>query len=226
MNSLYWKTATLDTEQRYRLFECLAKVHPNPGSELNYTTPFELLVAVVLSAQTTDKSVNRVTDILFPIANTPYALLALGQEQLEVLLRSIGLYRNKTRHLLRLSKQIIEHHSGEVPHSREDLEALPGVGRKTANIVLNTVFGYPTMAVDTHVYRVAQRTGLSNAKSIRDVEEELIRVTPEKFLKDAHVWLVLHGRYTCTARRPKCSVCVLSEWCEYVDKVESDDLKK
>ena len=196
-------------------FLALQAERPQPQTELEYTSVFELLVAVMLSAQATDRSVNQATRRLFPVANTPQAILALGQEGLEAYIRTIGLYRSKARHIIETCRLLLQRHGGEVPRRREDLQALPGVGRKTANVVLNVAFGEPTMAVDTHILRVANRTGLAPGKTPLQVEQKLLQRVPARFLRDAHHWLVLHGRYTCTARAPKCGCCVVASWCDH-----------
>ncbi len=188
---------------------------PEPQTELRYRSPFELLVAVILSAQATDVSVNKATARLFPVACTPQALLALGIDGLKPYIRTIGLFNSKAENIIKTCRILVEEHGGEVPRSRRELEALPGVGRKTANVVLNTAFGEPTIAVDTHIFRVANRTGLAHGKTPLEVEKRLLRLTPKAFLKDAHHWLILHGRYTCKARKPLCGECPIVEWCEY-----------
>ncbi|HYD56020.1 MAG TPA: endonuclease III [Burkholderiales bacterium] len=208
----------MNPDKRRRIFERLREQNPHPTTELVYRTPFELLVAVVLSAQATDKSVNLATEKLFKIANTPQALARMGVENLETHIKTIGLYRNKAKNVVALSKILVEQHGGEVPADREALEALPGVGRKTANVVLNTAFGQPTVAVDTHIFRVANRTGLAPGKDPLEVEMKLLKFTPEAFLKDAHHWLILHGRYVCIARKPGCPECVIRDLCEYKAK--------
>ncbi len=208
----------MQEDTRRRFFERLRERHPHPTTELRYATPFELLVAVVLSAQSTDKQVNRVTERLFQVANTPQAMLELGEEGLREYIKSLGLYRNKARHLIGLSRLLLERHGGQVPSERKDLEALPGVGRKTANVILNTAFGQPTVAVDTHIFRVANRTGLAPGKDVREVEERLLEVIPQEFLHDAHHWLILLGRYICTARTPRCGICPVCDLCEYPHK--------
>lgn len=199
-------------------FRRLAEADPAPSTELEYATPFQLLVAVVLSAQATDKSVNLATRGLFAAAPTPEAVLTLGEEGVAAHIRTIGLYRNKARNTVALSRLLLERHGGEVPRSRPALEALPGVGRKTANVVLNTVFGEPVMAVDTHIFRVANRTGLAAGKDVLAVENALMRRVPKEYLKNAHHWLILHGRYICVARKPKCGDCRVRDLCEYRDK--------
>ncbi|MDM7457299.1 MAG: endonuclease III [Tepidimonas sp.] len=196
-------------------FSVLQAERPEPQTELEYTSVFELLVAVMLSAQATDRSVNQATRRLFVVANTPQAILALGQEGLESHIRTIGLYRSKARHLIETCRLLLQRHGGEVPRRREELEALPGVGRKTANVVLNVAFGEPTMAVDTHIFRVANRTGLAPGKTPLQVEQGLLQRIPKRFLRNAHHWLILHGRYTCTARAPQCGACLVAGWCEH-----------
>jgi endonuclease-3 len=204
--------------KREALFERLAAAIPEPKSELEFTTPYELLVAVVLSAQATDKSVNEATRKLFPVANTPDRIAALGAEGLEKYIRTIGLYRGKARNVVALSQLLLEHHGGQVPRTREALEALPGVGRKTANVVLNAAFDELTIAVDTHVFRVANRTGLAPGKDPLEVETKLMKVTPKKHLRHAHHYLILHGRYTCVARKPFCASCPIYAQCEFPEK--------
>lgn len=208
----------MNTTTRRLFFERLAALNPHPTTELKYSTPFELLIAVVLSAQATDRGVNQATARLFPVANTPQAILALGEEGLTAYIKTIGLYKTKAKNIIGLCRQLLEQHGGEVPASREALEALPGVGRKTANVVLNTAFGQPTMAVDTHIFRVANRTGLAPGKTVRAVEDRLLKVVPKRFLHDAHHWLILLGRYTCTARKPKCGACPVCDLCDYKAK--------
>ena len=200
------------------LFTRLREIDPHPTTELNYTTPFELLVAVVLSAQATDVGVNKATKKLYPVANTPQAILDLGEEGLKRYISTIGLFNAKAKNVVALSRLLIEQHASEVPHSREALEALPGVGRKTANVVLNTAFGEPTVAVDTHIFRVANRTGLAPGKDVRKVEDKLVKVIPSEFMQDAHHWLILLGRYVCKARVPDCPHCPIARWCEYKEK--------
>jgi endonuclease III len=200
------------------IFERLATANPAPKGELQYVNPFTLLVAVVLSAQTTDAGVNRVTPALFAIADTPEKMAALGEQRLEERIKTIGLYRTKAKNVIALSKAIVESHGGQTPRDREALEALPGVGRKTANVVLNTAFGEPTLAVDTHVFRLANRLGIAPGKTPREVEDELMRVVPKRFLPHAHHWLILHGRYVCKARQPLCDICVLVDLCPYEPK--------
>jgi endonuclease-3 len=201
-----------------RFFAALAAVNPDPRGELHYINPYTLLVAVVLSAQATDAGVNKATKPLFRKVKTPKAMLALGLDRLKDYVKSIGLYNTKAKNIIALSQQLIDRHGGKVPRDREALEALPGVGRKTANVVLNIAFGEPTMAVDTHVFRVANRTGLAPGKTPREVEDKLMRVVPEKYRIHAHHWLILHGRYTCVARKPKCPICVVREVCGFKGK--------
>ena len=211
----------MSPEKRRKLFERLRSANPKPTTELAHRTPFELLVSVVLSAQATDKSVNAATDRLYPVANTPQALLALGMSGLVGTIRTIGLYRSKAKHILETCRLLIERHGGEVPQSREALEALPGVGRKTANVILNTAFGQPTIAVDTHIFRLANRTGLAPGKDVREVEDRLMKAVPEEFRKDAHHWLILHGRYVCKARKPDCPACIIRDLCGYRGKTKA-----
>jgi endonuclease-3 len=208
--------------KRRKIFERLKAANPKPATELHYRTPYELLVAVSLSAQATDKSVNQATAKLFPAANTPAAILALGETGLKDYIKTIGLYNTKARNVIAAARMLLEKHGGEVPRSREELEALPGVGRKTANVVLNTAFGEATIAVDTHIFRVANRTGLAPGKNERQVEDGLVKTTPEEFKQDAHHWLILHGRYTCVARKPKCPDCVIHDLCEYKLKTKPE----
>jgi len=210
----------MNAAKRRLILARLAEVIPDPTTELEYSTPFELLIAVVLSAQATDKGVNKATRKLFHVANTPAAILALGEAGLKSFINSIGLYNSKARHILALCQRLLELHGGEAPSTREALEALPGVGRKTANVILNTAFGEPTVAVDTHIFRVANRTRLAPGKSVLEVENKLTRTLPKEFLKDAHHLLILHGRYTCVARKPKCGECPIVEWCEYPDRLD------
>jgi endonuclease-3 len=210
------------------IFARLKSLNPKPTTELEYSTPFELLVAVILSAQATDKSVNLATRTLFKHANTPQAIAKLGVAGLSNHIRTIGLYNSKARNVIEMCRILLEQHGGEVPQSREALEALPGVGRKTANVILNTAFGQPTIAVDTHIFRVANRTGLAPGETVRDVEDHLLKVVPPEYLHDAHHWLILHGRYTCVARKPKCPECPILELCEFREKTRSEQtpLKK
>jgi endonuclease-3 len=211
----------MNAARREQIFARLQRANAHPTTELAYQTPFELLIAVILSAQATDKSVNLATAELVPAARTPEAMLALGPTELERYVKRIGLYRTKVKHILETSRALIERHGGAVPDRREDLESLPGVGRKTANVVLNTAFGHPTIAVDTHIFRVANRTGLAPGKTVRDVEDRLARSTPPRFRKDAHHWLILHGRYVCKARKPECGRCLIQDLCEYPSKTEN-----
>lgn len=211
----------MNAEKRLLIFEKLAEEIPDPTTELEYETPFELLVAVVLSAQATDKGVNKATRKLFPVAHTPEEILALGEERLKTFINSIGLFNSKAKHIMGLCQQLLTHHGGEVPQARPELEALPGVGRKTANVILNTAFGRPTIAVDTHIFRVSNRTGLAKGKTVLAVEKKLEKTVPKPFLKNAHHLLILHGRYTCTARSPKCANCPIELWCEYPQKQAS-----
>jgi len=208
--------------KRRKIFERLKAANPKPTTELHYRTPYELLVAVSLSAQATDKSVNLATAKLFPAANTPAAMLALGETGLKDYIKTIGLYNTKAKNLVAAARMLLERHGGEVPRSREELEALPGVGRKTANVMLNTAFGEATIAVDTHIFRVANRTGLAPGQNERQVEDGLVKTTPEEFKQDAHHWLILHGRYVCLARKPKCPDCVIRDLCEYRHKTKPE----
>ncbi|MAL03120.1 MAG: endonuclease III [Arenimonas sp.] len=203
---------------RLELFSRLAELNPKPTTELEYSTPFELLVAVTLSAQATDVGVNKATRRLFPVANTPQAILALGEEGLKKYISTIGLYNAKAANVVAACRILVEKHGGEVPRDRESLEALPGVGRKTANVVLNTAFGEPTIAVDTHIFRVSNRTGLARGKTVRAVEDKLMKAVPAMYRLDAHHWLILHGRYVCKARKPDCPNCVIRDLCRYRDK--------
>ncbi len=205
--------------QRRALFERLKRANPAPATELKYSTPFELLVAVILSAQATDKGVNKATGKLFQVANTPEQILALGLRGLKRYTKTIGLYNTKSANILKTCRILIERHHGRVPETRAELEALPGVGRKTANVILNTAFGHPTIAVDTHIFRVANRTGLAPGKTVRAVEDKLNELVPDRYKHDAHHWLILHGRYTCVARKPRCGSCVIYDLCGYRDKV-------
>ena len=201
-----------------RLFEALKDINPEPKTELNYSTPFELLIAVLLSAQATDVGVNKATAKLFPVANTPEAFLKLGEEGLKKYINTIGLYNSKAKHAIQTARKLVDEFNGEVPRTRKELESLPGVGRKTANVVLNVLWGEPTMAVDTHIFRVSNRTGLAPGKTPLEVEKKLLQVIPKKYMKYAHHWLILHGRYTCTARKPKCHICPIHQDCEWPEK--------
>jgi endonuclease-3 len=208
--------------KRRKIFERLKAANPRPTTELRYRTPYELLVAVSLSAQATDKSVNLATAKLFPVANTPVAILALGEIGLKDYIKTIGLFNTKAKNVVAAARLLLEKHAGEVPRTREELEALPGVGRKTANVMLNTAFGEPTIAVDTHIFRVGNRTGLAPGKNERQVEDQLVKTTPDEFKQDAHHWLILHGRYVCVARKPKCPDCVIKDLCEYQHKTKPE----
>jgi endonuclease-3 len=208
----------MNPAKRREIFERFRAANPNPTTELKYTTPFELLVAVVLSAQATDKSVNLATDVLYKKYNTPDQIAKLGVAGLEKYIQRIGLYRTKAKNVVELSRLLVQNHGGEVPRTREELEALPGVGRKTANVVLNTAFGQPTVAVDTHIFRVANRTNLAPGKDPLEVEQRLLKFTPPEFLQNAHHWLILHGRYVCIARKPGCPECRIRDLCEFRQK--------
>ena len=208
----------MNLDKRTAIYEKLRELDPNPDTELRYETPFQLLVAVILSAQATDISVNKATDKLYPVANTPEAIFALGVDGLTPYIRTIGLYNSKAGNIIKTCRMLIDLHGSEVPKNREQLEALPGVGRKTANVVLNTAFGEPTIAVDTHIFRVSNRTGIAKGKTPLAVEKRLVRSTPDEFKKNAHHWLILHGRYVCKARKPLCGECAIVEWCEYRQK--------
>ncbi len=212
----------MNQQKRTQIFERLKAENPNPTTELQYASPFELLVAVVLSAQATDVSVNKATQPLFKVANTPTAILALGVEGLKPYIKSIGLFNTKTSNIIKTCELLLQRHNGLVPRQRQALEALPGVGRKTANVVLNTAFGEPTMAVDTHIFRLANRTRLAPGKNVRKVEDGLLRWIPKPYLKDAHHWLILHGRYICTARKPRCGACVIEDLCEFPSKSDGE----
>ena len=210
----------MNQTKRTEIFRRLRDANPAPTTELTYQTPFELLVSVVLSAQATDKSVNLATARLFPVANTPRAIIALGESGLTPFIHSIGLYRTKARNILAACNILLERFGGEVPRRREDLESLPGVGRKTANVILNTAFGEPTIAVDTHIFRVANRTGIAPGKNVVEVENKLMKFVAEEFRRDAHHWLILHGRYVCTARKPACPACLIRDLCEFRGKTK------
>ena len=205
----------MNREKRTEIFTRLRDQNPHPTTELEYSSDFELLVAVVLSAQATDVGVNKATARLYPVANTPEAIFALGVDGLKEYIKTIGLFNSKAENIIQLCKILIEQHESQVPRTREALEALPGVGRKTANVVLNTAFGLPTMAVDTHIFRVSNRTRIAPGKNVLEVEKRLVRLVPEEFLRDAHHWLILHGRYVCTARKPKCGECLIADLCEF-----------
>ena len=208
----------MNKQKRIAIYSKLRELDPSPSTELRYDTPFQLLIAVILSAQATDISVNKATDKLYPVASTPEAILRLGVAGLKHYIRTIGLYNSKAEHIIGTCRILIDQHGSEVPRTRADLEALPGVGRKTANVVLNTAFGEPTIAVDTHIFRVANRTGLATGKTPLEVEKRLTRLTPGEFRKDAHHWLILHGRYVCKARKPQCGECPIIDYCEYRHK--------
>ena len=215
----------MNPAKRRDLYARLQTTNPAPTTELTYRSPFELLVSVVLSAQATDVGVNKATAKLFPVANTPAAIAKLGERGLKPFIKTIGLFNTKTKNLVALSRQLLERHGGEVPREREALEALPGVGRKTANVVLNTAFGEPTIAVDTHIFRVANRTGLAPGKTVREVEDQLVKFTPAEFAKDAHHWLILHGRYVCKARLPDCPRCAIRDLFEYRAKTPGENAR-
>lgn len=210
----------MNKDKRTRIFTKLRDANPNPTTELNFNNPFELLIAVILSAQATDVGVNKATDKLYPVANTPEKIYALGLEKLKSYVKTIGLYNSKAKNIIQTCKILIEEHNSEVPDNREALERLPGVGRKTANVVLNTAFGQPTMAVDTHIFRISNRTGIAPGKDVLEVEKRLIRLVPEEFLLDAHHWLILHGRYICKARTPLCDECIIYDECEWSSKTK------
>ena len=210
----------MNNTKRLEILTRLRNENPHPKTELNYSSPFELLVAVTLSAQATDVGVNKATDKLFPIANTPEAIYALGVDGLKTYIKTIGLFNSKAENVIKACKMLIDLHGSVVPQDREALEALPGVGRKTANVVLNTAFGWPTIAVDTHIYRVSNRTKLAMGKTVDNVEQKLIKVIPAEFKVDVHHWLILHGRYTCIARKPRCGSCLIEDLCEFKDKTD------
>ena len=209
----------MNAKKRSEIFSRFARANPHPTTELNYQTPFELLVAVILSAQATDKGVNLATAKLFKAANTPEAILALGVPGLETYIKTIGLFRGKARNIIETCRILLNEHQGEIPADREALEKLPGVGRKTANVILNTAFHMPTIAVDTHVFRVANRTRIAPGETVLEVEQKLLKFIPMEFLENAHHWLILHGRYVCVARRPKCWACLINDLCEYPAKI-------
>jgi len=208
----------MNNQKRRLIFERLREANPHPTTELEWTSPFELLTAVALSAQATDVGVNKATRKLFPVANTPQDIVELGLEGVKEYIKTIGLFNNKAKNLVAMSEQLLALHDGQVPDDREALEALPGVGRKTANVILNTAFGHPTIAVDTHIFRVCNRTKIAMGKTVDDVEQKLIKVVPKEFKQDAHHWLILHGRYTCVARKPRCMSCIIEDLCEFKDK--------
>ncbi|MGC2165238.1 MAG: endonuclease III [Gallionella sp.] len=209
----------MNPAKRREIFLRLQAANPHPTTELEYATPFELLVAVMLSAQATDVSVNAATRHLYPVANTPQSILALGEEKLREYIQRIGLYKTKARHMMQTCRLLVEQHGGAVPKTREALEALPGVGRKTANVILNTAFGQPTIAVDTHIFRVSNRIGIAPGKDVLEVEKKLLKFVPDEFKHDAHHWLILHGRYVCQARKPRCGTCIIHDLCEYQAKL-------
>lgn len=208
----------MNNQKRLEIFTRFRRENPSPTTELHYETPFELLVAVILSAQATDRGVNKATARLFPVANTAESILGLGEAGLKEYIKTIGLFNGKAKNIIATCKILVERYEGEVPDSRQALEALPGVGRKTANVILNTAFGQPTIAVDTHIFRVANRTGLAPGKNVNEVEQRLLRVVPKEFRHDAHHWLILHGRYVCIARKPRCGACIIEDLCEYKHK--------
>ncbi len=208
----------MNRDKRIAIYSKLQELNPAPDTELQYENPFQLLIAVILSAQATDISVNKATEKLYPVAGTPEAILELGVRGLKPYIRTIGLFNSKAENIIKTCRLLLDKHGGEVPRTREELEALPGVGRKTANVILNTAFGEPTIAVDTHIFRVANRTGIAKGKTPLEVEKRLVRLTPDEFKKDAHHWLILHGRYVCKARKPLCSECQIIDWCEYKQK--------
>jgi len=210
----------MNAQKRYEIFSRLKENNPAPTTELNYSTPFELLIAVILSAQATDVSVNKATNKLFPVASTPEAIYKLGEKGLKPYIKTIGLYNTKAKNIIRACKLLIDEHHSKVPEEQQQLEALPGVGRKTANVVRNTAFGHPTIAVDTHIFRVANRTKIAPGKNVLEVEKKLLKFVPKQFMHDAHHWLILHGRYTCIARKPGCGSCVIEDLCEFKDKTE------
>ncbi|WP_295654445.1 endonuclease III [uncultured Haemophilus sp.] len=210
----------MNQAKRIEILTRLREQNPYPTTELEYNSPFELLIAVILSAQATDKGVNKATAKLFPVANTPQAILDLGLEGLKEYIKTIGLYNSKAENIIKTCRDLVEKHNGEVPENREALEALAGVGRKTANVVLNTAFGHPTIAVDTHIFRVCNRTNFAPGKDVVKVEEKLLKVVPKEFKVDVHHWLILHGRYTCIARKPRCGACIIEDLCEYKEKTD------
>ncbi len=212
----------MNAEKRYEILSRLRAENPNPTTELAYNSDFELLIAVILSAQATDVSVNKATEKLFPVANTPETIAALGLRKLKSYIKTIGLYNAKAENIIKTCKILAQDYNSEVPRTREALEALPGVGRKTANVVLNTAFGEPTMAVDTHIFRFGNRTRFAPGKNVLQVEKKLLKVIPDEFIRDSHHWLILHGRYICTARKPRCGACVISDLCEFKDKTDLD----
>lgn len=212
----------MNKQKRTEIYTRLRKHIPDPETELTYHSPFELLISVILSAQATDVSVNKATALLYPVANTPQAFLELGEARLKEFIKTIGLFNSKAKNIIETCRRLIEQHDGQVPTTREELEALPGVGRKTASVVLNTAFGEPTIAVDTHIFRVSNRTGLAKGKTPLEVEMRLTKLTPDEFRQNAHHWLILHGRYTCKARKPECPNCVINDLCEYRKKTKEE----
>lgn len=212
----------MNAQKRHEIFSRFREDNPKPQTELNYTSDFELLIAVILSAQATDVGVNKATEKLFPVARTPEAMYALGVEGLTEHIKTIGLFRTKAKNVIETCRLLVERHDSQVPQTREELEALPGVGRKTANVVLNTAFGQIAMAVDTHIFRVSNRTGIAPGKTVLEVEKKLLRFVPKEFLLDAHHWLILHGRYVCQARKPRCGSCRIEDLCEYKEKTSND----
>ncbi|GAA04638.1 MULTISPECIES: endonuclease III [Photobacterium] len=210
----------MNNQKRVQILERLRAENPHPETELNWSTPFELLIAVLLSAQATDVSVNKATDKLYPVANTPQAIYDLGVDGVKEYIKTIGLFNSKAENVIKTCRILLDKHNGEIPENREALEALPGVGRKTANVVLNTAFGWPTIAVDTHIFRVCNRTKFAMGKNVDQVEEKLLKVVPKEFKVDVHHWLILHGRYTCIARKPRCGSCIIEDLCEFKDKVD------
>ncbi|PSU51040.1 endonuclease III [Photobacterium frigidiphilum] len=213
----------MNNQKRTQILERLRAENPHPETELKWSSPFELLIAVLLSAQATDVSVNKATDKLYPIANTPQTIYDLGVEGVKTYIKTIGLFNSKAENVIKTCKILLDKHNGEIPEDREALEALPGVGRKTANVVLNTAFGWPTIAVDTHIFRVSNRTKFAMGKNVDQVEEKLLKVVPTEFKVDVHHWLILHGRYTCIARKPRCGSCIIEDLCEFKDKIYPDE---
>ncbi|MGF1768934.1 endonuclease III [Enterovibrio makurazakiensis] len=213
----------MNNEKRIQILERLRAENPHPETELKWSSPFELLIAVLLSAQATDVSVNKATDKLYPVANTPQAILDLGVDGVKSYIKTIGLFNSKAENVIKTCRILVEQHGGEIPEDRAALEALPGVGRKTANVVLNTAFGWPTIAVDTHIFRVSNRTKFAMGKNVDLVEEKLLKVVPKEFKVDVHHWLILHGRYTCVARKPRCGSCIIEDLCEFKDKIYPDE---
>jgi len=214
----------MNQEKRREIFERLKAADPNPTTELQHETPFQLLVSVILSAQATDRGVNKATAGLYAVAGTPQAILDLGEKGLKQYIKTIGLYNTKAANIIKTCRLLVEQHNGEVPDDRSALEAMPGVGRKTANVILNTAFGHPTMAVDTHIFRLSNRTRIAPGKNVLEVEKRLLRSIPKEFLQDAHHWLILHGRYTCVARKPRCGSCIIEDLCDYKDKTKYEGM--